>query len=171
MGKEQLATITVTKLKECPTLEVGKITPAILQTWYHSVRRFAKLSGKKIDSEVVPFAADACLEPRLASWYVSDSDRIDKLTLAEYIQELADLVLEKNWAHHLRQEILTSRQPEATTFMDWRIELENKNALLRSSAPTFIISDDAFRPQLETNARPALCLSLSTKPISPAATY
>ncbi|KAF8963212.1 hypothetical protein BDZ97DRAFT_1758710, partial [Flammula alnicola] len=171
MGNSTVATITVHKLKDCPTLEAGTITPQVLQNWYHACRRFSKQSGKDPKTEVVPLAADAMLEPRLQAWYYADMARIDKLTLDEYIAELSALVLDKNWAHQIRQQILSAKQPEATRFVDWRIEIENLNSLLTTSAKRYALTTTALRDLLEANTRNALCLSLSNKPIDADAEY
>ncbi|KAF9539664.1 hypothetical protein CPC08DRAFT_824534 [Agrocybe pediades] len=164
------ATIVVTKLKDCPMLTAGTITPLILQEWTHACRRFKKHSGKKAE-EIVSFVADAMLEPRLQAWYQGSQDRIDALTLDEYIAELSALVLDKNWAHQIRQKIISARQPENTRFVDWRIELENLNALLTSAAKSYAVTEEALRFQLEANARAPLALALYNKPIDATVKY
>ena len=49
------------------------------------------------------------LEPRLVAWYQAGQSRIDTLTLDQYLDELAKLVLEKNWAHKIRDTIISSK--------------------------------------------------------------
>ena len=58
--------------------------------------------AEKKPKEIVSFVAEAMLEPRLIAWYQAGQARIDTLTLKEYLEELAKLVLEKNWAHKIR---------------------------------------------------------------------
>ncbi|PPQ80491.1 hypothetical protein CVT25_001758, partial [Psilocybe cyanescens] len=165
-----LAEVKVSKLKDCPMLTAGKITPLILHTWTNACKRFLKHSGKEPD-EIVSFVADAMLEPRLQAWYQSGSDRIDRLTLSEYIQELANLVLDKNWAHQIKQQILLAKQPEGSRFVDWRIEVENLNALLITSSKKHSFAEGALRDLLEANTRSALALKLYTNPVSEDADY
>jgi hypothetical protein len=97
--------------------------------------------------------------------------RIDKLTLEEYIAELSAHVLDKNWAHQTRQQILSARQPEGSRFVDWRIEMENLNAVLTTSAQRFALTPEALRGLLEANARAALATSLAHKPIDATLSY
>jgi len=164
-GNRSLAEVKVSKLKECPMLTTGRITPLIIQQWGSACTRFQKMSGTA-DDKVVSFVADAMMEPRLVSWYTSDRVRIDALTLKEYLKELSDLTLEKNWAHLIRQQILSAKQPDKTCFIDWKIELENLNALLVTSSPTHALSASQLQDQLEANTRAKLNLSLENEPIN-----
>ncbi|KAF8177028.1 hypothetical protein BJ912DRAFT_799453, partial [Pholiota molesta] len=104
------------------------------------------------------------MEPRLIAWYQADSTRIDALTLNDYLAELGVLVLDRNWQHKIREEILLTRQ-ESQPFMHWKIAMENLNALLTTSAPTFALTKAGLKVQLEANLRPALRLSLATEPV------
>ncbi|KAF9550319.1 hypothetical protein CPC08DRAFT_768931 [Agrocybe pediades] len=135
---------------------------ATIVKWTHACRRFKKHSGKKAE-EIVSFVADAMLEPRLQAWYQGSQDCINALTLNEYIAEILALVLDKNWAHQI--------QPENTCFVDWRIELENLNALLTSAAKSYAVTEKALCFQLEANAWPALALALYNKPINATVKY
>ncbi|KIJ43778.1 hypothetical protein M422DRAFT_169546, partial [Sphaerobolus stellatus SS14] len=91
---------------------------------------------------------------------------IDKLTLAQYLEELVEHVLKKNWESHLRQEILASKQGDRH-FIDWKVELENLNAILITSTPTYALTSDGLKNQLEANLNPELLKDLmSEKPIA-----
>ncbi|KAF8952196.1 hypothetical protein BDZ97DRAFT_2083726 [Flammula alnicola] len=166
-----IAKIIVAKLDKCPLLGLGEITPAVFQEWHHACKRFAKMSGKDPNTEVVSFIGDAMSEPRLQEWYRVNEKRLDKLTLDEYMVELGELVLDRDWAYAARAALLSARQPETLTFRYWQTELENKNALLTASAPTFALSEDALRNHLEANARPALSAALARKAIPASTTY
>ncbi|KAF8168734.1 hypothetical protein BJ912DRAFT_808305, partial [Pholiota molesta] len=111
------------------------------------------------------------LEPRLQNWYVTQMDRIDKLSLDEYIAELSAFALDKNWAHHTKQQIHSAKQPENSRFVDWRIEIENLNAILNTSAKKFALSEGALRNVLEANTRASLAVSLANKPIDASLSY
>ncbi|KAF8169369.1 hypothetical protein BJ912DRAFT_839887, partial [Pholiota molesta] len=111
------------------------------------------------------------LEPRLQNWYVTQMDRIDKLSLDEYIAELSAFALDKNWAHHTKQQIHSAKQPENSRFVDWRIEIENLNAILNTSAKKFALSEGALRNVLEANTRSSLAVSLANKPIDASLSY
>jgi hypothetical protein len=87
-----------------------------------------KHAEKKL-AKIVSFVAEAMLEPRLVAWYQAGQARIDTLTLTQYLEELAQLVLEKNWAHKIRDTIISSKQGDCA-FIDWKIELENLNMIL-----------------------------------------
>jgi len=60
-------------------------------------------------------------------------------TLDQYLKELTSITLEKNWAHLVREKILTTTQGNRK-FIDWKIEMENLNAILTTSAKTFALS-------------------------------
>ena len=101
VDKQPLAEVLTAKMKDCPVLTAGRITPLILQSWSLACKRYMKHAEKK-STEIVSFVAEAMLEPRLVAWYQAGQKRIDALTLDEYLAELSQLVLEKNWAHKIR---------------------------------------------------------------------
>ncbi|KAF9004210.1 hypothetical protein BDQ17DRAFT_1304961 [Cyathus striatus] len=100
------------------------------------------------------------LEPRLVAWYHSDSTRIDALSLDAYLQELAKLVLPRNWAVKVRNQILSSTQG-TKRFMNWKIELENLNAILTTTSPTHALDKStALKAHLEANMNADLQFSI-----------
>lgn len=149
-------------MKDCPVLTAGRITPLTLQAWALACKRYQKHAGKT-PAEIVSFVAEAMMEPRLVAWYQAGQRRIDTLTLNQYLEELAQLVLEKNWAHRIRDEIISSRQGNKL-FIDWKIEIENLNAILTTSAATHALSTANLKVQLEANLNPELKLSLLNEP-------
>lgn len=163
LASQPLASVQVTKLKECPTLTAGRIDPLVHQSWSLACKRYQKHAGKTA-AEIVSFVADAMLEPRLIAWYQAGQARIDTLSLDAYLTELADLVLEKNWAHKIRDTIISSKQ-HSRPFMDWKIEVENLNAILKTSAPTHALTDKGLKVQLESNLNKELKASLLNEPI------
>jgi len=163
MPELALAEVKVSKLKDCPTLTAGRLTPAIHQEWTIACHQYLKHAQIKPD-EIVSFVADAMLDPRLVSWYHGDQTRIDKLTLHQYLEELAELMLDRNWAHYLKMEILSSRQGNQE-FVFWKIEVETKNAILKNTAPTYAMTPEALKSQLEANLNDDLKLDLNTEPV------
>ncbi|TFK16905.1 hypothetical protein FA15DRAFT_661826 [Coprinopsis marcescibilis] len=116
---------------ERPLAENHSRSPATLATGMQQVpQAFSTITAKN----VVSFVAEAMLELRLTQWYQAGQLRIDKLPLDEYFAELQQLVLDKNWAHDLQEEILNNRQ-EHRNFYDWKIEQQNKNAILSQPVP------------------------------------
>ena len=87
----------------------------------------------KKPTEIVSFIAEAMLEPHLIAWYQAGQARINELTLDQYLEELSKLVLEKNWAHKIQDTIISSKQGDRP-FIDWKIEMENLNAILTTSS-------------------------------------
>ena len=159
------ADVLVHKLKDCPMLTPGRITPLVLQKWAIACARYAKFATVA-DDVIVSHVADAMVEPRLVSWYTGDRVRIDALKLDAYLKELAEYTLDRNWAHNIRQQILSSSQPDTTRFIDWKVDLENLNALLTTSSPKHALTSEALQNQLEANTRPKLNLSLENEPIT-----
>ncbi|KAF8984338.1 hypothetical protein BDQ17DRAFT_1548843, partial [Cyathus striatus] len=150
---------STTKVKECPILTAGRIDPVVFYSWSIACRRFAKHAEKK-PSEIVSFVAGAMLEPRLVAWYNSDTTRIDALTLEAYLLELSKLVLLKNWGKKIRNQILSSTQG-SKSFMDWKIELENLNAILISTSPAHTVDRlSALKNHLEANMDADLKLAI-----------
>ena len=97
-----IATVVLpAKPKDCPTLSAGDLTPEVFAQWKRACERYLKHSDKEAD-EVVSFVADAMYEPRLAAWYSAQQGRIDKMTLKEYLVELATFALPQNWQNKLR---------------------------------------------------------------------
>ena len=160
---QPLAEVKVTKMKECPMLTAGRITPLIMQSWTLACKRYKKHGGKT-DTEIVSYVAEGMFEPRLVAWYQADQTRIDTLSLDAYLTELAQLVLEKNWSHDILETILSSSQGNQV-FIDWKIELENLNAILATSAPTKALTKAELKTQLQSNLHPDLRLNISLEPV------
>ncbi|KIJ24709.1 hypothetical protein M422DRAFT_274461 [Sphaerobolus stellatus SS14] len=158
-----LAEVKVAKLKDCPMLTAGCINPTTLHSWYSACRRYMKHADKKAD-EIISIVADTMMEPRLMTWYQAGQARINKLTLNQYIDELAGLVLEKKWDHKLWQKILASSQGDQA-FIDWKIELENYNAILTTSSPSYALTADRLMAQLNANLNESLKGSLTMEPV------
>jgi hypothetical protein len=78
--------------------------------------------------------------------------------------EVTLLVLEKNWACDILEAILSSSQG-IQVFMDWKIKVENLNAILTTSAPTKALTKAQLKVQLQSNLHPDLRLSLSLEPV------
>ena len=145
-SSQPLAEVKVTKMKECLMLTAGRITPLIMQSWTLACKRYQKHGGKT-DAEIVSYVTEGMFEPRLVAWYQADQTQIDTLSLAEYLLELSKLVLEKAWAHDIHETILSSSQG-TQVFMDWKIKVENLNAILTTSAPGSALTRDALKIQL-----------------------
>jgi hypothetical protein len=159
---QPLAEVQTAKMKDCPVLTAGRITPLVLQSWSLACKRYMKHAEKK-PTEIVSFVAEAMLEPRLIAWYQAGQARIDALTLDQYLDELSKLVLEKNWAHKIRDTIISSKQGNRA-FIDWKIELENLNAILTTTSPTHALTNDGLKVQLEANLNSELKTNLINEP-------
>ena len=144
-------------------LTAGKITPLILQSWTLVCKHYMKHGGRTA-TNIVSYVAEGMFELPLMEWYQADQTHIDALTLDEYLAELTLLVLEKNWAHEILETILSSSQG-SQPFMDWKIEMENLNAILTTSVPRKVLSKVQLKVQLQLNLNPDLRLSLSLEPI------
>jgi hypothetical protein len=59
-------------------------------------------------------------------------------------------VLEKNWAHDILETILSSSQG-TQVFMDWKIEVENLNAILTTSVLAKVLTMDQLKDQCKGN--------------------
>ncbi|KAF8984756.1 hypothetical protein BDQ17DRAFT_1393824 [Cyathus striatus] len=122
-----------TKVKDCPMLSSGHINSEIFYNW-----------------------GIAC---KLA-WYHVDLARIDGLSLDAYLLELAKLVLPRNWAVKVRNQILSSTQG-TKCFMNWKIELENLNAILTTTSPIHALDKSTvLKAHLEANMNTDLLFSI-----------
>ncbi|KAF9071428.1 hypothetical protein BDP27DRAFT_1419004 [Rhodocollybia butyracea] len=145
----QLAVITHPKSDRCPILEAGTITPLILQQWRRACERYLKNNATCTKDDIVSFVADEMWEPILIQWYTASQTRIDKLTLKEYLSELAGLVLKKGWEGKMRQEVMGAKLGIDVSFAEWAYETQNLNAILLQATPAFAESLDA-QPVLAT---------------------
>ena len=159
---DKLAEVKTAKMKDCPILTARKITPLILQSWALACKRYMKHAEKTPD-EIVSFVAEAMLEPRLVAWYQAEQIRIDALTLEQYLEGLSKLVLEKNWAHKIRDMIISAKQGDRA-FFDWKIEMENLNAILTTSSKAHALTEEGLRIQLEANLNTELKTNLFNEP-------
>ena len=73
-------------------------------------------------------------------------------------------MLERNWSHNILETILSSSQGNRI-FINWKIEIENLNAILTTLAPTWALTRDQLKTQLQSNLNPDLRLSLSVEPV------
>jgi len=121
-------------------LTTGTITPLIMQSWTLVCKCYMK-HGSHMASDIVSYVAEGMFEPHLVAWYQANQTRIDALTLNEYLTKLTLLVLEKNWVHDILETILSLSQG-TQAFMDWKIELENLNAILTTSMPAKVLTKD-----------------------------
>lgn len=158
-----LAEVKIGKLKDCPMLMPGTLTPLVIQGWGVACRRYGKFA-KVAAADLVAEVADAMLEPRLVQWYQANQDTINAMKLDEYLKALADEVLDRRWAHKLREEILVSKQG-TTKFSDWVVENQNKNAVLASMASTYALTTAALKAQLEASLNADLREDLASDPV------
>ncbi|KIJ51954.1 hypothetical protein M422DRAFT_243526 [Sphaerobolus stellatus SS14] len=161
--RRPLAEVRTGKMKDCPILTPGCIDPQVIQTWTLACKRYMKHAEKK-PSEIVSFVAKAMQEPQLIAWYQVGQERIDTLPLKEYLEELSKRVLKQDWAPKLRDQVLSSQQGNQA-FMDWKIEVENLNAILLTSAPVHTLKPDALKNQIKVNLNMELKLNLHNEPV------
>jgi hypothetical protein len=160
---QPLAEVKVTKMKECLMLTTRTITPLIMQSWTLTCKHY-KNHGGKTDAEIVSYVTEGMFEPHLVVWYQADQTRIDSLSLNGYLSELSQCVLEKNWAHNILETILSLVQGERV-FIDWKIEMENLNAILATLALAKALTKDQLKVQLQSNLHLDLRLNLSLEPV------
>ena len=86
--KQHLAEVQTAKMKDCPILTAGRITPLILQSWSLACKRYMKHAGKKL-TEIVSFVTKSMLKPHLIAWYQAGQARINALMLDQYLEELS----------------------------------------------------------------------------------
>lgn len=162
-AENQLLTeVCTAKIKDCPILTARRIMPLILQAWSLACKCYMKHAEKK-PTKIVSFVAEAMLEPHLVAWYQAGQARIDQLMLMQYLNKLAKLILEKNWAHKIWGTIISSKQNNQV-FIDWKIELENLNAILTTSSLSHALTDDSLKIQLEANLNYELKAILINEP-------
>ena len=134
-----------------------------MQSWILMCKWYKKHGGKT-DTQIVSYIAKGMFKPRPVAWYQTDQTRIDALSLYAYLTELSQLVLKKNWSHDILETILSSSQGNQV-FIDWKIELENLNAILTTSTPTKALTKAKLKTQLQSNLHPDLRLNISLEPV------
>ena len=75
MATQPLAEVKVTKMKECPMLTTGRITPLIMQLWTLACKCYKKHS-RRLDADIVRYVAEGMLEPHLIAWYQADQPEL-----------------------------------------------------------------------------------------------
>ena len=161
---QPLTEVKVMKMKECLMLTTGRITPLIMQSWTLACKCYKKHGGR-LDTDIVSYVTEGMFELCLIAWYQADQTRIDGLILDAYLLELSQLVLERNWSHDILKTILSSSQGNQV-FIDWKIELENLNAILATSAPTKALTKAELKTQLQSNLHPDLRLNHQSRTCS-----
>lgn len=133
--------------------------PHIVYKWYRACQRYLKKNSTLTGATIVSQVAEEMRDPTLEMWYQADQTRIDKLTLAEYVKELATQTLPEDWQTKFRRTITTAKMKEGEPFSEWAHRNQNLCAILTTIAPTFAISNVALQSILDAG----LSLSLLTE--------
>ncbi|KZT18036.1 hypothetical protein NEOLEDRAFT_1152826 [Neolentinus lepideus HHB14362 ss-1] len=145
-----MATVQQPNPKTPPILTPGDLTPAILRKWHEACRVYAMHRELDADKQVSRVAW-GMQDDRMADWYRSDQERIDKLSLSAYIDEMKTLYLRHDWEEDLRDEILNSTQGDGL-FWDWVNRVQSMNALLKGTVSHF--TDVTLRFHFEAHIHP-----------------
>ncbi|KAG2752641.1 hypothetical protein P692DRAFT_20724843 [Suillus brevipes Sb2] len=111
-----------------PFLTAGELTPEVLKTFEMGCTQFFLHKDVKAD-EMVKKVAWGMQEPVIQDWYVTNRERIDKLTFAEYMSEVRDYWLPSGWSDIVRRKMLASTQGQRA-FNEWAVDVQRQNSTL-----------------------------------------
>ena len=154
---------SVSQAKDCPLLTKGKMMPDAIFKWFWACQRYQK--ANKISNKVTIDHLGLCVEePCLQEWFSAHGDKLMQGTVKEYINAFAKYTLHRNWAHHVREQVLSSCQGEKQ-FADWHTNVVNLNLTLEMSNTIKPLDNAALCAQLSANLDPDLRLALSNDPL------
>jgi len=130
-----------------PLLTPGDLTPEALQAWEMGCRRFFRQKDVA-ERDQVGRVAWNLQEPRVQDWYISDYDRLNALSFAEFMQEVRSYWLPSDWVAVVRQKMWASTQGEKP-FHVWAAEIQSQNVLLHGD-PSHL-SDERLCYYLESH--------------------
>ena len=167
MSATEYATITgVNRAKDCPILTEGTVTPHVMLAWGRACTRYYSLNKAQLEQAVaVSHVGGSVRENYISDWFALEEDRLCDGGMDVYLAELAKLVLPRNWANQIREQLLSSRQPADTPFSKWRIEMMNLNSILSMSDKITPLDNVALRAQLTANLCPDLRQYLANEPL------
>ncbi|KAG2746332.1 hypothetical protein P692DRAFT_20820289 [Suillus brevipes Sb2] len=148
----KMARVEQKAANKLPILTVGEISPEVLLAWEIGCRRFCIHKGVP-DTEMVSKVAWGMRDPIIQTWYHNDYDRFNKLSFAEYINEVRSYWLPTDWVVTVRQKMWSSMQGQKP-FNEWAFEILSKNNLLQGT-PSHL-TDTNLRYHLEARMHPDL---------------
>lgn len=110
---------------EPPFLTAGQLTPEALKAWEMSCNQFFLHKDTK-DEDKVKKVAWGMQDPLIQDWYLTDQERLEKLTFKEYINEVRSYFLPRGWSDILRRKMLASTQGQRP-FSEWAVEVLSQN--------------------------------------------
>ena len=118
----QLATVKDVNPKIAPILTPGKITPEILHRWEKSCKEYFRIKNvaesKKVESIL------SCLQDlRIADWAKANEVILKALEFSEFMDQLKERALEKDWDRKIKLSMLWSKQG-GRPFHEWAYELQ-----------------------------------------------
>jgi hypothetical protein len=138
-----------------PIITAGTLTPEAVRSWEKGCKQYFLI--KKIDAaQQVPYVAWNLQDARIHEWYDNDSDRLDKLSFADFVADLRKVWLPSDWDDTLREKMLCNVQG-SRAFHDWAVEVENQNTMLKGTPSHLQLA--SLRWHLEAH----MCLDLKRK--------
>jgi hypothetical protein len=158
MSKKPQAEVEVTANK-APVLHPGSLTPEILRHFENACRSFFR--NKKIDAkDQVASIAGNMLDIVISDWYWTSEARINQLSFNDFLKEMKEMWLKKDWEKDVCRRVLGTKQ-NSCDFWEWSVEIRGLNALLRDLPGH--LTEANLRNQLEANMDKALQVEIDDK--------
>ncbi|TFY53536.1 hypothetical protein EVJ58_g9399 [Rhodofomes roseus] len=119
---------------KAPTLHPGELTAEVLCDFEDACLNYFNRNRSKIKTEdQTSSILGELLDFRIRDWISCDRDVIEALAFKEFMKQLREQFLDKDWAGTLHSEILHCRQKGADTFADYSLRVIKKNTVLKRS--------------------------------------
>ncbi|KAG2017511.1 hypothetical protein CC2G_007017 [Coprinopsis cinerea AmutBmut pab1-1] len=118
--------------KHFPTLTAGKCTVDLLHRFHTACENKAYQKGLE-DNKVVKHLFGCFEDHRVITWIGANRDTLAAGNINEFMKQLKELLLERDWATEWKRKVSNRRQKEGESFEDFANEVIYWNSLLRGT--------------------------------------
>ena len=133
-----------------PVFSEGQITAKELMIFEQDCEAyFLNTKGGDPKEQRVARIITAFKDPLVRDWITSNRATLVKLTFDEFMTQLRDMFLPKDWEENVRTQILGNKMPRNERFILWAQGLQAMNCVLRNTRSH--LSEQRLRDTLEAN--------------------
>ena len=134
--------------KKPPILGAGTLTPVNTAEWSMEAQGF--VIGRAVPStDAVRMCAPGLQDLDVRTWYYNDHEKLNQLTLTEFVAALRTRWLRTDWASAVKSQLLRCRQGANDDLPTWLEKVERLNSILKGT-PTHL-DDNALRSIVTAN--------------------
>jgi hypothetical protein len=130
---------------KAPILRPGDISPDVMRRFEHACLNYfdhKEVVAEKQVRKILSSFKDSCI----SDWIANEHERLLELSFTEFMSEIRDGYLDRDWEDSTRRELLVMFQNN-TSFRDYSVRVQGKNSLLLGTDSH--LGDDKLRHRIE----------------------